>query len=102
MYQLTRLDNGLRVVTVPMPHVQSVSIGIFMGVGSRYESEAISGTSHFIEHMVFKGTANWPTARDIAEAIEGKGGVLTPAPAWNRPYIGPRSPQPTCPKPWAS
>jgi predicted Zn-dependent peptidase len=76
MYELTTLDNGLRLLTVTMPHVQSVSLGFFMNVGSRYESEAVAGASHFIEHMLFKGTARYPTAREIADAIEGRGGVF--------------------------
>lgn len=76
MHELTTLENGLRVLTVTMPHVQSVSLGFFMGVGSRYESEPLSGASHFIEHMLFKGTRRWPTARDVAEAIEGRGGMF--------------------------
>lgn len=59
-----------------MPHTRSVSIGFFIGVGSRYESDEQSGVSHFIEHMVFKGTAKRPTARDIAVAIEGIGGLF--------------------------
>jgi predicted Zn-dependent peptidase len=76
MYQKTVLDNGLRILTSPMPHTRSVSIGFFIGVGSRYESDEQSGVSHFIEHMVFKGTAKRPTARDIAVAIEGIGGLF--------------------------
>jgi len=76
VYDLTTLDNGLRVLTVPMPHVQSASIGFFLNVGSRYEGEAMGGASHFIEHMLFKGTARRPTALQLAEAIEGKGGVF--------------------------
>jgi predicted Zn-dependent peptidase len=76
MYELTTLTNGLRVLTVTLPHVQSVNLGVFLGVGSRYESEELAGASHFIEHMLFKGTARRPTARAIAEAIEGKGGLL--------------------------
>jgi predicted Zn-dependent peptidase len=76
MYQKTVLDNGLRILTSPMPHTRSVSIGFFIGVGSRYESDEQSGVSHFIEHMVFKGTAKRPTARDIAVAIEGIGGIF--------------------------
>ncbi len=76
MYDLTVLDNGLRILTVTVPHLQSVSLGFFLGVGSRYESEALAGASHFVEHMLFKGTARRPTAREIAEAIEGKGGVF--------------------------
>ena len=76
MYELTTLENGLRVLTVTMPHVQSVSLGFFLDVGSRYENEALSGASHFVEHMLFKGTVKHPTARDIADAIEGRGGVF--------------------------
>ncbi len=76
MYQKTTLDNGLRIVTATMPHTRSVSIGFFIGVGSRYEAEAEAGISHFIEHLCFKGTAKHPTAREISEAIEGVGGFL--------------------------
>ena len=76
MYQKTTLDNGLRVTTVTMPHTHSVCIGIFVGVGSRYETEAEAGISHFIEHLLFKGTQKRPTAREISGAIEGVGGIL--------------------------
>jgi predicted Zn-dependent peptidase len=76
MYELTTLDNGLRVLTITLPHVQSASMGFFVGVGSRFESEILAGASHFIEHMVFKGTQRRPTALHIAEAIEGKGGIV--------------------------
>jgi predicted Zn-dependent peptidase len=76
MYGLTTLENGLRVLTVTIPHVQSVSLGFFLDVGSRYESDVVGGASHFVEHMLFKGTEKRPSARDIAEAIEGKGGVF--------------------------
>jgi predicted Zn-dependent peptidase len=76
LYQKTTLDNRLRLITVAMPNTMSVSIGIFIGVGSRYEAEAEGGVSHFIEHLFFKGTQKRPTAREISEAIEGVGGVL--------------------------
>ncbi len=76
MYQKTTLDNGLRLVTANMPHTHSVCIGIFVGVGSRYETESEAGISHFIEHLCFKGTQQRPTAREISEAIEGVGGIL--------------------------
>jgi len=59
-----------------MPHTPSVSICFFIGVGSRYESDAKAGVSHFIEHMLFKGTLKRPTAREISTAIEGVGGIL--------------------------
>jgi len=76
LYQKTTLENGLRVITATMPHTCSVSISIFIGVGSRYEAEAQTGISHFIEHLLFKGTHKRATAREISEAIEGVGGIL--------------------------
>ncbi len=72
----TVLDNGIRILTVNMPHVRSVTISVLLGVGSRYEPAEESGISHFVEHILFKGTRRWPTSRDIAEAIESTGGVL--------------------------
>ena len=59
-----------------MPHTHSVSICIFIGVGSRYETETQAGISHFIEHLCFKGTPKRPTAREISGTIEGVGGIL--------------------------
>jgi predicted Zn-dependent peptidase len=76
MYQQTTLDNGLRVITETMPQTRSVSICIFIGAGSRYESEAQAGVSHFIEHLSFRGTPKRTTAREISEAIEGVGGII--------------------------
>ncbi len=76
MYQRTVLDNGLPVLTSSMPHTRSVSMAIFIGAGSRYESDEIAGTSHFLEHLLFKGTKQWPTAREISEAVEGVGGIM--------------------------
>jgi len=76
LYQKTILDNGLRVITAAMPHTRSVSICIFIGVGSRYEAKPIAGISHFIEHLFFKGTQKRPNSRKISEAIEGVGGII--------------------------
>jgi len=59
-----------------MPHTRSVSIQFFIGVGSRYETEAQAGISHFIEHLRFKGTSKRATAKEISVAIEGVGGSL--------------------------
>jgi predicted Zn-dependent peptidase len=59
-----------------MPHTSSVSVCFFVGVGSRYESKDTAGVSHFIEHLVFRGTDKRPTAREISEAIEGVGGII--------------------------
>jgi len=59
-----------------MPHTRAVSICIFIGVGSRYETEPEAGISHFIEHLFFKGTQKRPTSKKISEAIEGVGGII--------------------------
>jgi predicted Zn-dependent peptidase len=68
-------DNGLRLITETMPQVRSVTIGVWLTRGSRHESEAQSGIAHFVEHMLFKGTAT-RTAEDIAQAIDSIGGQL--------------------------
>lgn len=76
MYEISSLENGLRIVTVSMPHAYSISMGFYVAVGSRYEEDEIAGASHFIEHMLFKGTERRPTPRQIALAIEGVGGDI--------------------------
>jgi predicted Zn-dependent peptidase len=75
MYQITRISNGLRVATADMPHMASVSLGVWVGVGGRYEPAAANGVSHFIEHMLFKGTKR-RSAKEISQAVEGIGGYL--------------------------
>jgi len=75
MHRLTRLPNGLTIATAAMPHMASVCLGVWVGVGSRYETAAQSGASHFIEHLLFKGT-QLRTARQISEEVEGLGGYL--------------------------
>ncbi len=69
------LDNGLRLTTEAMPHVRSVSIGVWLTRGSRHESDERAGIAHFVEHMLFKGT-DTRTAEDIAQAIDSIGGQL--------------------------
>ncbi|MBI4302831.1 MAG: insulinase family protein [Chloroflexi bacterium] len=76
MYQKTTLDNGLRILTATMPHTRSVSINIFIGIGSRYETEPEAGISHFIEHLCFKGTAKRQSYMYICSDIEGVGGIF--------------------------
>ena len=68
------LPSGLRLLTAPMDHAQSVSCFIMLAAGSRYETPDTSGIAHFAEHMFFKGTENRPTARDIGNEIDGIGG----------------------------
>ncbi|MDR1702393.1 MAG: insulinase family protein, partial [Sporomusaceae bacterium] len=75
MYQKTVLPNKIRVVSEEIPYVKSVAIGVWVGTGSRFEREDNHGTSHFIEHMMFKGTEN-RSAKEIAETVDAVGGQL--------------------------
>lgn len=75
MYQVSRHKTGLTVVTAEMPHMASISLGIWVGVGGRYEPAQLSGVSHFIEHLLFKGTRN-RSAKQISQDVEGIGGYL--------------------------
>lgn len=74
-YKKTTLPNGLRVVTEQIPHVRSVTIGVWVDVGSRDEDSRTNGITHFIEHMVFKGTSN-RSMREISRSIESVGGYM--------------------------
>ncbi|MBA2529707.1 MAG: insulinase family protein [Euzebyales bacterium] len=72
---VTRLASGLRVVTEAMPDVRSVAVGFWIGVGSRDERDPVAGASHFLEHLLFKGTRR-RSAQQIAEVIDAVGGDL--------------------------
>lgn len=74
-YQLSRLENGIRVITVPMQDRDSASVALWVRTGARFEAKYLSGMSHFLEHMLFKGTKRRST-RQIKEEIEGVGGIL--------------------------
>src|SRR5690349_22007129 len=74
-YQVSRLENGLTVATARQPHMASVCLGLWFKVGGRHEPAPLNGISHFIEHMLFKGTRR-RNAREISEAVEGLGGYL--------------------------
>ena len=74
LYNKTVLDNGMRVVTERIPHLHSVSMGIWLNVGSRDEQEDESGLTHFIEHMLFKGTQK-RSALEIAKQLDAVGGM---------------------------
>jgi predicted Zn-dependent peptidase len=71
----TRLDSGIRVVTEHLPELRSAAVGFWVGTGSRDEAEPIAGSSHFLEHLLFKGSAT-RHAQDIAEAVESCGGDM--------------------------
>ncbi|MEW6142253.1 MAG: pitrilysin family protein [Chloroflexota bacterium] len=75
-YYKSTLPNGLRLTVCPMPHLRSISMLVFIGAGSRYESDAEAGVSHFIEHLYFKGTKHRPTSKEISETIESIGGII--------------------------
>ncbi|HEX6763521.1 MAG TPA: pitrilysin family protein [Gaiellaceae bacterium] len=74
VYQRSALSNGLRVLTAPLDHAQSVTCYIMLAAGSRYEHAGNRGIAHFAEHMFFKGTERRPTAKDIALEVDRFGG----------------------------
>ncbi len=73
-YQRTVFGNGARLILIPMEGVNSVATAVMVAVGSRYETKPINGISHFLEHMVFKGTKKYPTTEDV-NTIERAGGL---------------------------
>lgn len=76
MLTVETLDNGLRVTTEEMAHMRSASVTIWIGAGARYEDARVNGVSHFIEHMLFKGTPKRDSNLKISAAIEGVGGTI--------------------------
>jgi predicted Zn-dependent peptidase len=74
VYERTTLSNGLRVLTAPLPHAQSVACYIMLAAGSRYEDASNRGIAHFAEHMFFKGTKKRPSSRDLTTIVDGMGG----------------------------
>jgi predicted Zn-dependent peptidase len=77
-YEITELDSGERVITERVPSVRSVALGYWIGVGSRDEKDERAGVSHFLEHLLFKGSSSY-TAQQIAETFDGLGGELNAA-----------------------
>lgn len=75
MFKRLKLDNGVKIVYEKIPYIRSVSIGIWVGTGSRNETPENNGISHFVEHMLFKGT-DMRTAKEIAESIDSIGGQI--------------------------
>ena len=73
-FNRTVLPNGLRVITVPMPSLESATAIVMVDAGSRYENKKNNGISHFLEHMAFKGTEKRPSAMEISSLIDGMGG----------------------------
>lgn len=78
-YRRTVLPSGFRILTSSMPHTHSVSLSLYVGTGSRNEREDEAGISHLLEHMLFKGTEKYPSAKDLAEVVDRVGGVMNAA-----------------------
>ncbi len=74
-HRLTKLPNGVRIASIEMPHMRSVSVGFWVGIGGRHEARRECGISHFVEHLLFKGT-NRRNAKKITEDVEGIGGYI--------------------------
>ncbi len=74
--QITVLENGLRVLCAPMASARSAAVSLYVGAGAQYERDALAGVSHLVEHCVFKGSARYPSAAEIAMAVEGAGGYI--------------------------
>lgn len=75
-YRITTLDNGLRVVVAPQPQLHQAHVGLYVRVGSRFEDRANNGLSHFLEHMIYRGTPRLKTAHEVNLAFESLGGYL--------------------------
>ena len=92
-YHLTKLPSGLRVLTVPMPSLESATVTVWVRTGSRNEEARVNGISHFLEHMTFKGSKKRPTAREISEAVDAIGGEFNASTSkeWTNFYIKARA-----------
>ena len=73
-YKKKTLKNGLRIITVPMQGTQTATVLLMVNAGSRFETEKQAGISHFVEHMLFKGTEKRPTTQHISEELDAIGG----------------------------
>lgn len=91
--QKARLANGLRIITVSIPTLKSATITVWVKTGSRFEEKNVNGISHFLEHMVFKGSKKRPTALEIAEAVDALGGEFNAGTSkeWTNFYIKARA-----------
>ncbi|MEK7111874.1 MAG: pitrilysin family protein, partial [Patescibacteria group bacterium] len=92
-YTKTTLKNGLRVISVPLSNLESATVTVWVKTGSRLEDSRVNGISHFLEHMVFKGSKKRPTAKEIAEAVDAIGGEFNAGTSkdWTNFYIKARA-----------
>lgn len=88
-YSLNKLKNNLRVLTVPMPSLESATVTVWIKTGSRFEDAKVNGISHFLEHIVFKGSKKRPSAKAISVAVDAMGGEFNAATSkeWTNFYI---------------
>lgn len=91
-YKKTTLDNGLRVVTIEMPHLHTAALVCYIKVGSRYESPETNGLSHCLEHMLFRGTKSFPDSFELNDAVETAGGSLNATTCRDYTYFETRLP----------
>ena len=75
-YTVDTLANGVRLVTVPMPHLHTAELVCYLAVGGRNEPPEVSGISHFLEHMIFRGTAEYANSTELERAFEAIGGAV--------------------------
>lgn len=80
------LDNGLRVITVEVPHLHGAMVTVFVGTGSRHEDPGVNGVSHFLEHIFFRGCEKYPDSMVLNSVMEGVGGSLNAATARDHGY----------------
>src|SRR4030066_1238947 len=87
------LKNGLRVISISMPSLESVTATVWVRTGSRFEEKKVNGISHFLEHIVFKGSKKRPSAKAISEAVDCLGGEFNAGTSkeWTDFYIKARS-----------
>lgn len=92
-FSLTKLNNGLRVITVPLPNLASVTTTVWVRTGSRFEEKRVNGISHFLEHMVFKGGRKYKNSKEIFEKIDALGAENNAATSkeWTNFYIKSRA-----------
>ena len=74
MFSIQTLSNGLRLITVPMSGTKTITALVIVGTGSKYETQANNGISHFLEHLFFKGTKKRPTPAKLLTAMDAIGG----------------------------
>jgi len=86
-YAKQTLSNGLRLVTIPMPGVRSVTALVLVGVGSRQEKKKTRGITHFLEHLPFKGTKKYPTSLKLSSVLDAVGRNTMLLPARNIPVF---------------